>query len=110
MKAGGITLATNKPDNQKTFMELLLEHGKAGVFIPEPTSTQPPVDDELPDDELPGDDGDLEDTEVPNDPFLASLTNKQRWGRSLLKTGGLDAIEDYLDARQAWIRTHPQAW
>jgi len=97
----------NKPDNEKTLLELLLDYGKNGVFIPDPAPAQPPPQPPVGQPPTTPDDDGLEDTDVPHDPFLASLTDKQRLGRSLLKTGALDAIEDYLDARQAWLAKHP---
>lgn len=51
---------------------------------------------------LPTPDDDLEDTQIPFDAFLASLTPLERRGRSILKTERA-AIEAYIAARNMWL-------
>jgi hypothetical protein len=64
---------------------------------PPPVVTLPPTIPDLPTETPPEDD----DTPTPTDPFMASLTARQRHGRAVWKTEYV-AIMDYFVAREKW--------
>lgn len=77
MRMDGITLG-DKPDNEKDFLALLIDYGKASANVQPPTTTPP--------------------TTPPAPVPRLVLTEREKYGEALYQSGGFAAVLEYFAA------------